>query len=144
MLTIFALQNTVLTQFETYIRTLTNYSAYTITCNKVIDSTEDYLPALQFSVTKNAPENIDDSDTLGNHTRSFTLNCRILVASSNVKSVEEIADELYDTVNTFMKTNNKIHLIGNPTLTRLFDTTNAVCVADLEIPVFFRTNYITK
>lgn len=134
---IFNRQSVIYGELKTLINASVELAGYTKFYQESID-VEEYLPALVTYVKSDSPVNPEEQTTIGNHSRVFHLNIRILLKSANTESLESVADKVYSLVYAFGDQSNQILMIQNPSLTYQFEESNNYQVADLEIPVTYK------
>jgi hypothetical protein len=113
-----------------------SYPDHTIILNEPVDLHQDNLPALIFYTTDCQPDQVSGADRSSLHQRSFSLKCRIYIKE---QGLEEVADDLYTSLLSACESNRLVSLVGNPSLDTMYGDTEAIFVAELTIPIYYRS-----
>lgn len=138
MLNIFTLQSGIAQDIVDAVKSDTNFSLFNIVYNQACSFDESNVPAIQVYVSDNTNSS-DESERIEMHSRLFTLVFRVYLPETSTDTLESISDSIFNIVFDKYKTQRITARIGNPSYKRLFEDTNSVLVADLEIPIFYTT-----
>lgn len=115
-----------------------DYTGYNIVYDQGSVFNEDLIPALLMGVSDNSPSD-EGSSFSGSHYRTFTFVIRIFLPIEGSETLENIADDLFTKIFDMYESKPNTATIGNPTFNKRIHEKNSVLLADLEVPIFYRT-----
>ncbi len=130
---IFSIQKDFINGYKVRIAANSTYDKYIKYYNETHN--EEVLPVLAFYTLSNSPK-----EDFGDYDRTFKLQCRLIMSATDTDDYYDVLETLYEDIKEYTdETMGTYAACGNPTFTILWEDSNTIKAADLEVSIFYIT-----